>query len=212
MARITFDNEFKEAVCSLPEKEKDKLLLRLLKKDASLVKQLYFQLIDDKDIDQRRADLEVIVHRKVADATNRFYSPGYLLLDMRFLSSEITAHVKTTKDKFGEISLNLQMLVSVLEGNNKKIEAVPYGKAYTCCMYVIARTFRILLLLKRIHQDYYVELEADFIKLGNLIGENSHLMKTAINNGLDVNWLTQFNVPENIAAIHKELKANGFLK
>jgi len=37
-------------------------------------------------------------------------------------------------------------------------------------------------------------------------------MKTAILNGLDVNWLIEFNIPNNIADIYKTLRENGLLK
>ena len=37
------DPELKEAVLNLPEKEKDKLLVRLIGKDTMLMKQLHFQ-------------------------------------------------------------------------------------------------------------------------------------------------------------------------
>jgi hypothetical protein len=37
-------------------------------------------------------------------------------------------------------------------------------------------------------------------------------MKTAIYNNLDVNWLIQFRIPDNIADIYKSLRENGFLR
>jgi len=57
-----------------------------------------------------------------------------------------------------------------------------------------------------------LEFKEDIEAIGKYIGENHILMKTAINNGLDVNWLIRFNIPENIADIHKELRKKGFLK
>jgi hypothetical protein len=37
-------------------------------------------------------------------------------------------------------------------------------------------------------------------------------MKTAIKHGLDVNWLINTEIPENLVSIHKDLKNNGYLK
>lgn len=44
------------------------------------------------------------------------------------------------------------------------------------------------------------------------MADSPNLMKMAINNGLDVNWLWNAEIPENIDAIHKQLRAEGFLK
>jgi len=83
---------------------------------------------------------------------------------------------------------------------------------YTLCIYIIARAFKILLLIKIQHEDLHLDFRESVETLGNLIGENDVLMRFAINNGLDVNWLINFEIPENIVAIHKEIRANGFLK
>ena len=52
--------------------------------------------------------------------TNNFFSPGYLNMDIRFLSGYITEQIKVTKDKLGEVSLNLLMLNKILERNNDR--------------------------------------------------------------------------------------------
>ena len=120
--------------------------------------------------------------------------------------------LKITKDKFGEISLNLKMLNHLLTINNKRIETVTYSKAYTLCIYVIARAFKILLLIKAMDEDYFLDFKENLSTLGKLIYDNPFLMHTAIDNDLDVNWLILGEIPENIVAIHKEIRANGFLK
>ena len=45
---------------------------------------------------------------------------------------------------------------------------------------------------------------------GNL--DNKFLMKEAIRNGFDVNWLLNAEIPEDISTIHKQIRAAGFLK
>ena len=40
------DIEFKKALQELPEKEKDKLILRLLRRDMDLAGKLFFELVD----------------------------------------------------------------------------------------------------------------------------------------------------------------------
>tara|TARA_B100000963_G_C22600533_1_gene660018 strand:- start:1281 stop:1910 length:630 start_codon:yes stop_codon:yes gene_type:complete len=209
---MTFDKDFKEAISHLPSSEKDKLILRLLKKDLVLANRLYFELLDDKTVDDRRAEMEKRVKERISRATDSFWTTGYLKMDMRYLSGEITDHVRTTKDKYGEASLNLLMLNEVLSKNNHRIlEAIP-SKARKICVYIIARAFKILMIIQKLHEDHLIDFKDDLVLLGELIGQNDYLMKNAIQNGFDVNWLLKVDIPEDIAQIHKNLRANGFLK
>ena len=104
------------------------------------------------------------------------------------------------------------MLRQLLEQNNERIGAERIDKAHTLCVYIVARVFKILMLIKKQHEDLHLEFSDDIEAIGKLIGHNHNLMKTAIHNGLDVNWLIQFNIPSDIADIHKELRENGFLR
>lgn len=207
-----FTKEFKQAIQELPSAEKDKLIFRLLKRDLDLANRLHFELVDVETVEDKRASFEIDMLKKISDFSERFYSVGYLLQDTRFLSGEITNHVKITKDKFGEISLNMKMLIHLLTINNERIQSQTYSKAYTLCIYVIARAFKILLLIKAIDEDYFIDFKEDLKSLGLLIGDNPMLMRTAINNGLDVNWLLSGEIPSDIVAMHKDIRANGFLK
>ena len=207
-----FTKEFKQAIQELPSTEKDKLIFRLLKKDLDLVNRLHFELVDVQTVEDKRASFEINMLKKINYFSERFYSVGYLLQDTRFLSGEITNHVKITKDKFGEISLNIKMLIHLLTINNDRIQSQTYSKAYTLCIYVIARAFKILLLIKAIDEDYFIDFKENLKSLGLLIGDNPMLMRTAINNGLDINWLLSGEIPSDIIAMHKEIRANGFLK
>ena len=207
-----FSKEFKKAIQELPNSEKDKLIFRLLKRDLDLANRLYFELVDVETVEDKRTAFEIEMIKKINYFSDRYYSVGYLLQDTRFLSGDITNDVKITKDKFGEISLNLKMLNHLLTINNKRIETVTYSKAYTLCIYVIARAFKILLLIKAMDEDYFLDFKENLSTLGKLIYDNPFLMHTAIDNDLDVNWLILGEIPENIVAIHKEIRANGFLK
>jgi hypothetical protein len=209
---MTFDKDFKEAISHLPASEKDKLILRLLKKDLVLANRLYFELLDDRTVDDRRTEMGKRVRDRVSSATDSLWTTGYLKMDMRYLSGEITDHVRTTKDKYGEASLNLLMLNEVLRKNNHRIlDAIP-SKARKICIYIIARAFKILMIIQKLHEDHLMDFKDDLMLLGELMTQNDYLMKNAIQNGFDVNWLLQAKIPEDIAHIHKNLRANGFLK
>lgn len=209
---MTFDPELIKALQLLPSEEKDKLILRLLKKDLPLANQLRFKLVDTDSVEDKRERVKTLVIKRIQLATERYYSPGYLLMDVREISGEINEHVSITKDKLGEISLNCLMLRQLLEQNNQRIAAEKQGKAYTLCIYIAARVFKILMLIQKQHEDLHLEFKEDIETIGKLLGNNHHLMKTAIYNGLDVNWLIRFNIPQNIADVYKKLREGGFLK
>lgn len=209
---MTFDKDFKTALQNLPSAEKDKLILRLLKRDLDLANSLFFDLVSTQSVEDRRKIIQNNIKAETKRMHEQFYSLGYLLMDMRYISGQITEHLKITKDKFGEISLNLQMLNEVISLNKLHILNSKPQNTHTFCIYVIARAFKILVLINALHEDYRIEFKADLKKLGLLISENLLLIRTAIYNGLDVKWLLENEIPTNIVAIHKEIKSNGFLK
>lgn len=210
---MKYTKEFKEAISHLPGKEKDKLILRLLKKDIKLTNRLMFELVSDQSIDERRDEVKLKIIEKAQNTARDYYSMGYLNMDVRYLSGEISEHVFNTKDKFGEVYLNLIMINEVLKVNNNKIASQKYNTSTRkFCTAVIARAFKILILISKLHEDFWIELEEELNRFGNLIGNNHHLMETAIFNGLDVNWLLKFNIPEDIVEHHKNLRQQGYLK
>jgi hypothetical protein len=120
--------------------------------------------------------------------------------------------VKITKDKFGEISLNLQMLNEVIEQNDFSLTHSKPQKSTKFYYYVIVRTFKILLLIQALHEDFLLDFKEDLNRLGVNLSKDKMLLKTANYNSLDINWILEAEIPENILQIHKEIKAAGFLK
>ena len=59
---MTFPKEFKEALSHLPSKEKDKLILRLLKKDITLANRLMFELVNTNTVDEQRNKIKKVFY------------------------------------------------------------------------------------------------------------------------------------------------------
>lgn len=207
-----FDKEFKTAIHNLSDIEKDKLILRLLRKDLALANRLYFELVDTESVEQKREKLAENISKRIKLSNEKFYTVGWLLMDIRYISGDISEHVKITKDKFGEITLNLQMLIEVLTINRMYILATKPNNCIKFYTYIVARAFKILLLIKAIDEDYLIEFKEDLEKLGELFLSYDPLITHAIYNGFNINWLINGEIPKNIVAIHKEIRANGFLK
>ena len=209
---MTFEQDFKDALANIPDKEKDKLILRLLKKDIILAKRLQYELLSEESVEDKRNQLQEILDKKIESAIKHFKSPGYLSMDVRYMSGMITEHVKITKDKFGDIWLNLYMLTKLVPNLEEQLAYFSKRQGEKFYIPALARIFKILMAIVKLHEDDQYEFRENLQILGNSIGDNDQFMMTAMHHGLDVNWLTQNNIPEDIADIHKEIKNNGFLK
>lgn len=209
---MKLDPELKKAISLLPSEEKDKIIFRLLRHDLDFANRLYFELLSTESVQDRRTKMEDLIKKYVQRETVNYYSPGYLLIALRDISGRINEHVRITKDKYGEASLNLLMLNEAIKNNSERILQSSPKKAYTLGIYIIARAFKILILVKSLHEDYLVEFEEELKSLGMSIGGNPFLMNIAIHNGLDVNWLCRATIPDDIVDIHKEIRARGFLR
>ncbi len=154
--------ELKDAILLMPAAEKDKLLLRLVAKDEKLCRKLAYELLEEgTTLDDRHADIREAIDR-LAGAEH--YSPGWLMMDMRTINGMITAHVKTTKDKLGEVSLTLYMLNRVYDGQINHL-AFHNRRSEKLAGYVAKRARFIMEKLERLHPDYYIEFEDDVNKL-----------------------------------------------
>lgn len=209
---MKFEEDFKEAIANLPSKEKDKLILRLLKKDLDLANRLYFELIDVRTVEDRRKDIEEFIHKYTNRFKSYYYSPNYLMMECREMSGRINEHVKITKDKEGEIWLNLEMLIQTLKKSKKDLDKEPFNKAYKLNIYIINRGYKIISQIVKLHEDLQHDFKDKLKELGNAIADNHELMRTCIQNEFDVNWLTQFELPDTIDEQIKRLKSMGFLR
>ncbi|WP_445709821.1 hypothetical protein [Flavobacterium sp.] len=204
--------ELKKAISHLPSSEKDKLIFKLLKKDLMLANRLLFELVNTNSIEKERDKIKERIFSEVKRMTDRFYSVGYLHVDVRYLSGEISEYISITKDKFGDPFLNLIMINEVLKLNKANILNSTKGKTWKFCVSVIARAFKILLLIKKLDEDYFIEFKEGLINFGKLIMENKYLMDAAIKNGFEINWLLIPEIPDNLVEIHKNIREQGFLK
>ncbi|MEM1216116.1 MAG: hypothetical protein AAGJ82_10545 [Bacteroidota bacterium] len=180
MARIKLTKEFKEAITQLPDREKDKLLFRLVAKDAALVERLEYELLEGAETqEERRNDVARNIDETLEDYETYFYSPGYLLLELRALSAEITRHIKATKDKYGEVYLNFILLNRALERFGKRIASFSTQKARTLNDYVVKRALKIEKLIEKLHEDYRLDFADDWKQLTALIRSIPTMKRTA---------------------------------
>lgn len=208
---MEYSKEFKAALSAFSSTDKDKLIFRLLRKDKLLSKKLYFELIDPETTDEKRNTKEEQVEEQVVLASKYIGNAKYFLGIIRKISADITEHVKITTDKFGEVSLNLLLINKILEYNDD-LSRQRFDNVYKLYIYIINKIFKSLTLIKKLDEDYWMEIDEYLRDSLNKIKENHYLQKLCINNSLDFNWFECEKIPDNIDQIMKEIKSQGFLR
>lgn len=208
---MEYSKEFKAALSQLSAVEKDRLIFRLLRKDEILSKKLYFELIDEETVDQKRDAMEDIIREKVEYASKYISNQKYFIVLIRKISAQITEHVKVTTDKFGDVSLNLLLINKILK-HNDKLSRQRFNEVYKLYLYIINKVVKALLLAKKLDEDYWMEIDEYLSVAHEKITENIYLEKLFINNSIDFNWLNIDRIPEHFELIIKDIKNQGFLK
>lgn len=211
---MKIDKEFKRALSELPNSEKDKLVMRLLRRDHKLAKRLHYELIGDFSKEDLRDDFFTNT-KKEFDAIKSFgkYKPGYLSMSLRILSGEISSYLFTTKDKYGEALMNLYLLNTAFEYFSEEINThYQTVKGNKLAVYIVNKAFNTRILIHKLDNDLFNDFQDDLIQLGRHFGNNHGMMDTSIFHGFDVNWLMNEEVPEDIEGIQKDLRKRGYLK
>ncbi|WP_375563115.1 hypothetical protein ACE193_11465 [Bernardetia sp. OM2101] len=178
MAKIA--KELKEAICQMPQKEKDKILLRLIAKDEMLIARLEHELFGDEA--ETKALAEEIKEEIDKMTSFNHGTPGWLMMAMRSINGDITRHVKITKDKVGEIELTLYLLSETFKKQEEFLEKYAY-RADKFGGYVCKRTDFVLKKIIKLHPDLQFDYknEVEFI-LGFLHTSKATLEDSSLKN------------------------------
>lgn len=152
------DAVLQEAILELPQKEKDKLLMRLIRKNRTLINQLHFQLLEDEndlmirrdaaraELDDRFSLMEVRLESK------RYYTAKDLLKALRALSGTVNQHVLITKDKVGEVELRLHILSETFRMAPEYFQETAFGNE-KLLQYAAGRIKNVLTSFEKLHED-----------------------------------------------------------
>ena len=152
------DAVLQEAILALPQKEKDKLLLRLVRKNKTLINQLHFQLLEDEsDLVERRnqtlANLDdALALMEARLDAKRYYTAKDLLKALRALSGTINQHVLITKDKAGEIELRVHILQEAFRLAPEYFQETAFGNE-KLLQYAAGRIKNLLTSFEKLHED-----------------------------------------------------------
>ncbi|MEM1134371.1 MAG: hypothetical protein AAGI07_00930 [Bacteroidota bacterium] len=164
--------ELEAAIRAMPEPEKDKILLRLIRKDRLLIKKLQFELLSD-EIKMKENREELISSIKHMSKVGYSHTPGLLMMDMRDFSGSINEHVKVTKDKYDEVVLNLVLVNEFFKNNYERVLVGKERRADSFARYVCKKADTVLKKLSKMHEDYHLEFEEDVNEMLKLIYQYS---------------------------------------
>jgi len=166
----------------MPPKEKDKLLIRLINKDTTLMDKLYFELIEESSTVQERR--EAIIARIVRLSKHTQDTPGWIMMDLRSLSGDISYHVKITKDKLGALELNIFLLNTFLTKYADKLTTYS-SRSDKCALYIAKKALTIINGLNKLQEDYRVDYKKD-----------TNQMLASVHKLCSKMYARQLNVPE----------------
>lgn len=184
--------ELKTAILQLPEKEKDKLLLRLIRKDRTLIQQLHFQLLEDQtDLEERREKALKFVNYEIARVQGYLnnLSPYYsrdLLIDLRSMSGHVNEFFLITKDKGGEMDLRLHILSQIFQHTSKFFKHDNYENE-KLLIYTTGRIKNIFTAYTKLHED----LQYDYTEKLN------EVLEFAYSSALK-NYLLELAIPQEV--------------
>lgn len=114
--KLSEHKELKKEILSLPQKEKDKLLLRLVAKDKVLTEHLHFVLLEDETHLHDRVDAIKLEIQQQMDffLKQRNYNAKEVLLSLRKLFKLVNHNFKVTKVAFEDVELRIFLLSHTL--------------------------------------------------------------------------------------------------
>lgn len=169
--------ELKLAILEMPQKEKDKILLRLIAKDDLLVEQLEHKLLEnEEDVIYRRELLKstIVSSMSALAAQNRFNDRTHSRI-IRNLSSKITRLLKVTKDKPGEIELYIILILHYLIENGHRLASQDAWNCIRTSKVISDKIFKVFGLLEKIHEDYKIEYRDNLEEISKLLDKQNQI-------------------------------------
>lgn len=162
--RLNQHPELKRAILGLPQAEKDKLLVRLINKDAMLMKQLHFQLLEEEvDLDERTTALLRQLQQLIERVTgyipnvNHARNADNLMGELKYGSGLINEHATITKDKMSDVRCRLFLVSQSFAHFGNLFEQHLYQRNDRLLNYQARRMKYILGKYDKLHEDLQFE-------------------------------------------------------
>ncbi|AKQ44842.1 hypothetical protein TH63_03140 [Rufibacter radiotolerans] len=147
--------DFKQALKKLSEKEKEALILRLVRKDGEAYDALAFELLEDVTLESLFARSAETIHDIMFTVSGRSLSKA-LSRGLKKATQEIARYYRITKDRKGEVELTIYLLQLIFDNFTGQFESI-YKGFYVATARLVLRT--MTLIKKHLHEDYHLEYQ-----------------------------------------------------
>jgi hypothetical protein len=157
---LSAHKDLKLAILSLPAKEKDKLLLRLIAKDKILTEHLHFKLLEDAvDLQDRHEALKLEIE-ETAQLLSEYRKPlaKDVLLSLRKLNGKINHHYKVTKELSSEVELRLFLLNEIPLPAREGLYSTSNVFAEKLITYFLRTTKSMFAKYNKLHEDLQFDM------------------------------------------------------
>lgn len=186
--------ELKAAILALPDRAKDKLLIRLINKDKMLIKRLHFELLEDETdlqarVEHLRRQLQTLFVDAAKSMANNTSLNSIIAVNklVRHANGIINEHEKVTKDKISEVEFRLLILKELIQRFSQIVEVSHLQASHKLHQYLAARIKFAYGKWLKLHEDYQFDFR-DELQLIITWGSNSALSP----------YLRQYNIPMEI--------------
>jgi len=186
---MKIDKDLEKAILQMPLPERDKLLLRLIRKDPVLIDQLRFNLLEyGETTETRRQAIIDNFDELLTTFSGRYLVSYFLYRCLRSTFPLITTHTKVTKDKAGEVELLLTILLNALKPHAAALTLISKHHMKNLVTLVIQKAARIKKLIGALHEDYRLEFRDDYLLLLEIIDFIPALKAKQEEKGIDLDY------------------------
>ncbi|KPM50052.1 hypothetical protein [Jiulongibacter sediminis] len=146
--------ELEKEILGLPQKDKDRHLLRLISRNKLLLEQMKYDLMEDEaDLYLRK---EALREHILGVMAKPFPGTAFFLKAFRKLSTEITWHRRVAKDKYGEVDMQILCLEQAFEKQIRHV-GVMSRKGDVLRTYMVKKALSVLKMINALHEDYRID-------------------------------------------------------
>lgn len=165
--KLSANKELKLEILGLPQKEKDKLLLRLVGKDKVLTEHLHFLLLEGESDLRTRVE---VLKQHIVSISEKLGENGKsdakeTLSALRKLATQINHNYRVTRAAYEDVELRIFLLLEI--PTTFKYKFFGSRRDYEQVFYKFYLKFVVITLNKyqKLHEDLQFDLKDDFNKL-----------------------------------------------
>jgi hypothetical protein len=160
--RLSEHKELKVEILALPQKDKDKLLLRLVAKDKVLTEHLHFLLLEDES---NLRDRVLAIKEEIKNTAKSLTNAKDVLLNLRKLIKLINHFLKVTKANFEEVELRIFLLNHITTDFKSRIFSSFKNYDQLFAVFFVKSVISTLKKFEKLHEDLQFDLKEDLNKL-----------------------------------------------